>query len=212
MGISQSAKEQIYNVLRERIIYLYYYPNQPLNESEICEEFNISRTPLREALLQLQEQKLIRIIPRSGTFVENIDLLELRDLLLVKQELEGLAAALAADTISQQDLDRLSEIVEKIEENIEGDSNLLTSLDQEFHHIVHNSIFNETLKDLLFTINARSARGWLFYKDRFEGFTKTFLDLRDIYFALKDKNPEDARLSARKHTNTFLGLIKKGLQ
>ena len=212
MSVNQSAKDQIYNVLRERIIYLYYKPNQPLNESEICDEFNISRTPLREALLQLQEQKLITIIPRSGTFVEDVDLLELRDLLVVKKDLEGLAAYLAAESISQQDLENLNNLVVKIEENLEGDSNLLTSLDQEFHAIIHKSIFNQTLKDMLFTVNARSARGWLYYKDRFEGFAKTFLDLRDIQLALKERSPEKARNAAEKHTDTFLQVIKKALQ
>lgn len=68
-GKNQSLKQYVYQTLSQNIVRLNLKPGEKLIESEISELLGISRTPIREALLDLAEKKLVNIIPRSGTFV-----------------------------------------------------------------------------------------------------------------------------------------------
>lgn len=211
MDLGQNAKTQIYNVLKERIIYLDYNPGQVLNEKELCLEFRTSRTPIREAILKLQDQRLVRIIPRSGTFVEEIHLLELKDLFVVKQTLEGLAAELAAGKATNYSLEVLEEILKKIHlARKNRDLRMLTELDQEFHKNVHSLSFNKPLEEMLESINARCARGWYFFSKTISNeVLDSSTNLEDIYLSLKEQDKEKSRQATEKHVSDFLEKIKQ---
>ena len=69
-------------------------------EKELCDEFKVSRTPLREAIQKLKEMKLVTVIPRFGTYVSSVDINEIRSAFEVKIKLEGLAGEAAARRIT----------------------------------------------------------------------------------------------------------------
>jgi len=69
------------NELRERIVRLYYRPGDSLNEKKLAEEFGVSRTPIREALIRLSAENLVTIIPNSGTRVSDINLIDFQQLI-----------------------------------------------------------------------------------------------------------------------------------
>lgn len=79
---------QVYSVMRQAIVNLSLRPGSPVHEKAICEQLGISRTPLREAILQLQSENLIMVVPNSGTFVSRIDLQTVFDGQLVRDALE----------------------------------------------------------------------------------------------------------------------------
>src|SRR5271170_2683635 len=64
---------QVYEAVRKAIVGLTLPPGSIINERELCERFQISRTPLREAILQLQSENLVTVLPNSGTYVSRID-------------------------------------------------------------------------------------------------------------------------------------------
>ena len=68
-----NMKDYIYNTLKENILYFNLKPGKKLNKSDLIKEFNVSRTPIREAFAKLAEENLINIYPQRGSFVSLID-------------------------------------------------------------------------------------------------------------------------------------------
>ncbi len=92
-----SAAVAIHAHLRDQIVQLVRIPGEPINEREIAALFGVSRTPVREALLQLASEGLIAMVPQVGTFVARIPANRLPEAVLVRQALEEATARLAAE-------------------------------------------------------------------------------------------------------------------
>ena len=88
-----------------------------INEAELCQQLQISRTPLREALKVLATEGLVELVPRRGARVAQLSLRELTDLFEALAGVEGLAAELAAERISATDLEKLHELQASIEQS-----------------------------------------------------------------------------------------------
>lgn len=96
MDPSLAKTPQVYEAVRRAIIGLQMAPGEPVNEKLICEQLGISRTPLREAILQLHNEKLVDVRPNTGTFVSQIDLQHVMDGQIVREALETKTVRLAA--------------------------------------------------------------------------------------------------------------------
>ncbi len=93
---------QVYGIMRRAIVNLHLSPGSNVNEKLICDQLGISRTPLREAILQLQSENLVSVIPNSGTYVSKIDLQSVFDGQLVRDALELKVVRLAASRMTPQ--------------------------------------------------------------------------------------------------------------
>lgn len=93
---------QVYGILRRAIVGLAMKPGSIVNEKLICDQLGISRTPLREAILQLQAENLVSVVPNSGTYVSKIDLQSVFDGQLVREALEMKVVRLAATRMTPQ--------------------------------------------------------------------------------------------------------------
>jgi DNA-binding GntR family transcriptional regulator len=93
---------QVYAVIRRAIVSLHLAPGSIVNERLICDQLGISRTPLREAILQLHAENLVSVVPNSGTYVSRIDLQSVFDGQLVREALELRAVRLAANRMTPQ--------------------------------------------------------------------------------------------------------------
>jgi DNA-binding GntR family transcriptional regulator len=91
---------QVYELIRRAIVGLSLPPGSNINEKVICEQLAISRTPLREAILQLQSENLVTVMPNSGTYVSRIDLQSVFDGQLIREALEMKLVRLAATRMS----------------------------------------------------------------------------------------------------------------
>lgn len=100
MNPSLPKTEQVYELIRHAIVGLSLLPGSNINEKVICEQLAISRTPLREAILQLQSENLVTVMPNSGTYVSRIDLQSVFDGQLVREALEMKLVRLAATRMS----------------------------------------------------------------------------------------------------------------
>ena len=87
---------QVYDLIRHAIVTLAFPPGAAINEKLICERLQVSRTPVREALIQLHAENLVHVVPNSGTFVSLIDLQRLFDGQLVRDALETRVVQFAA--------------------------------------------------------------------------------------------------------------------
>lgn len=93
---------QVYAIMRSAIVNLHLSPGSIVNEKLICDQFGISRTPLREAILQLQVENLVTVVPNSGTYVSRIDLQSVFDGHLVRDALELKVVRMAAHKMTPQ--------------------------------------------------------------------------------------------------------------
>lgn len=209
-----SQKQDVYETVRDRIIYLQYEPGMSIDEKEICRELGISRTPLREALLRLKEQGLVTVYPRFGSYVSEINILDLRDLFVVKKNLDGLASELAATRMPDAVLKQLTQLVDEIEPSRDnGDFKRLVAIDQQFHEAVHVSTFNKPLNDTLEVIRYRCRRGWFYFIDRIPGLQGAAVhNLAEVLDAFKKKDPIEARRAMEIHVSCFIDAFSRLLE
>jgi DNA-binding GntR family transcriptional regulator len=112
-GIKYKLSEKVYKALKRDIIRGVYPAGEPLAEKELAKKYKSSRTPVREAALRLQEDRLLRIVPNRGYFVSPITLQELNDVYEYRTAVECLAAELAARKATDSELlQRLSELAD----------------------------------------------------------------------------------------------------
>lgn len=104
----------IFKELERRIVQLDLQPGQLINEKQLIEEFGVSRTPIREALLKLSEKGFVDMIPRVGTYVSQIDIKTIKYVYEVKKHLEALASELAAQRASAEEIGELMKITARI--------------------------------------------------------------------------------------------------
>lgn len=93
---------QVYGIMRRAIVNLHLAPGSIVNEKQLCDQLGISRTPLREAILQLHAENLVSVVPNSGTYVSKIDLQSVFDGQLVREALELKVVRLAANRMTPQ--------------------------------------------------------------------------------------------------------------
>ncbi|MBC8461409.1 MAG: GntR family transcriptional regulator, partial [Deltaproteobacteria bacterium] len=130
-----------------------------LLEDRLKNEFDISRTPLREAFRILEKDGLVEILPRKGAFVKRISRQDIEENFPVRALLEGLAARLAYANLTQQDIEDMEEVFEYMAEAAEKkDFSEYSMHHLAFHEIFINASKNETLIALLRTL--RMHRLW----------------------------------------------------
>lgn len=106
---NQSLKEYVLNNLTQNIVRFALKPGERLVEDEIGALLKISRTPIREALLDLSEKKLVDIFPRNGTFVSYINMDIVSEFIYLRQVIERDLSKLACQCVTPDDIDKLYE-------------------------------------------------------------------------------------------------------
>lgn len=109
------ASARVYEQLRDRIVGGEMLPATPVSEKELAEQYGVSRTPIREALLRLAEERLIDIFPQRGTFVSRISVEALRDGMVIREALECVAVRRAAARVTEADLSALRLVLDRQE-------------------------------------------------------------------------------------------------
>ena len=103
-----SAKSSIYQVVCSWIITGVLKPGEKIVDSELAKRFNVSRTPVREAIQILEGQKLVYVVPGRATVVADIDPADIEKCYRTLAELQGLAAELACGSLTDRELEQLS--------------------------------------------------------------------------------------------------------
>lgn len=205
IAMTAQANMSIYEQLKKRIIEMEMEPGQLVNEKSLIEEFGVSRTPVREALLRLAQIGLIEMVPRIGTFVTQIDIMMVRHAYEVKKNLEGLAAELACQRANKEEIDELFEIIERFRHyDIVEDYKYCIQDDQRFHQIVRHASGNPILIDMLDELNTKTARFLQhihYVIDDHDWFNSS---LQEMAQAIRDRDRDAARKTTEDHTLKFL--------
>ena len=135
-GEHESAKSYVLRVLIDNIINTRLAPGEKLNEPELCEKLGVSRTPFREAELELAQRRLIEIRPKIGTYVSLIDAGLVEEVRHLRAVLEAEIAGMACEKLTPADLDHLWENVAMWHMYIErAQEDKIFELDKEFHRM-----------------------------------------------------------------------------
>jgi DNA-binding GntR family transcriptional regulator len=150
-----NLRNQVYDVLKKRIILREIPSGKKINEEELAKSLGVSRTPIRETLVRLEHEGIVEIIPRRGAFVVSQSKEKVRDLLQVREVLEGLVARLATENMKSELLDRIKRSLEKVSSTDDDDNRLLkyTPADVEFHALLLEACDNELLKTMMENLN-----------------------------------------------------------
>lgn len=149
-GSAKSLEERVFTVLEEQILSGRLKSGEALTEISLSEKLGVSRTPVRGALHKLADEGLVELLPNRGARVIGVGERELVDIYKIRMRLEGLAAGIAAERMTEADRERLKDAVELSEFYItKNDAEHLKELDTEFHSIIYNSTGNRLLGKML---------------------------------------------------------------
>lgn len=205
-------QDEIFEELRNRIVRLEYEPGKILNEVEIAEEFGVSRTPIRHAFQKLELHRLIQIVPRYGAQVPQIDFIRMKSLFELTTVLDPYAARLAVANATDEMINELEEVVERLK-NYDMSTEYKEAIvdDEKFHEIILEYSANPWLQETLKNLHSHSERLW-HYCNRFFETPEIFHEtLEPIVEAIKNEDPDEAERTARIHIQEFVDRIKNTL-
>ncbi len=205
-----SLRGRVFHHIREDILNGRYGQNEELREITVAEELGVSRTPVREALRQLELEGLVNIIPNKGAYVTGITEKDVRDIYKIRSLLEGLCARWATAFISREQLEEMEENVYLFEfHEKKGNSEQLYELDTRFHQILYEASQCKIMEHMLKDYHHYVQRVRKFTLSSRERAHNTNLEHADIVNAIKEKDADLAEKLANKHILNALDNLEK---
>ncbi|WP_373233215.1 GntR family transcriptional regulator [Cohnella sp.] len=168
----QSLKDHVYTYIAECIQNGTLLPNQKLSENSICEKLEVSRTPVREALIQLASENYLEYYPRRGFVVKELDTKKKLDVFQLIGTLDALAARLSVSYISEEDISKMEKFADEIDTSIKQQNYSDYQLYQnEFHNIYIHKCNNDTLIELLESLQNSFVRQTYLSNDKTKLYT-----------------------------------------
>ena len=195
-----SLRGRVFQSIREDILSGRYEQNTELKEAAIGAELGVSRTPVREALRQLELEGLVTIIPNRGAYVNMITAKDVQDIYVIRSMLEGLCARWATQSITDEQLDSMEETLCLSEYHTSKKNyEKLYELDSLFHEQLYEAggsrILNHILSDFHDYVKmVRKAT----ISTSSRSVTSTE-EHRAIFEAIKEKDPDKAEALAKEH-------------
>ncbi len=152
--------ENAYAQIKGKIITTKMRPGSVISEAQLMEELDLGRTPIREAIKQLQAENLVTVTPRRGMYVADVAVTDLTQIFEVRVDLEALAARLAAQRITEEQLAGLKSLAEQYCDADPSDKEALINIDREFHSLITQAAHNKFLSKELDHFYNLSLRIW----------------------------------------------------
>ena len=208
---------RVFQRIREDILNGKYQEHDELREAALGKELGVSRTPVREALRQLELEGLVTIIPNRGAYVTGISQKDIWDIYRLRSLLEGLCARWAVEHITEEQLDELEEIILLSEFQLKKWKRVqcgqVTSLDGRFHAVLYEASGSRILSHVLtdFHNYVQSARKNSVISE--ERARKSIREHKQILRAIRDRDAEMAEQLANEHIlHVMQNLKKQGYQ
>lgn len=202
--LTDGVHAQVTSALRRAIVSGLLQPGEALSEAVLAQRFRVSRTPVREALKQLERERLVDIVPRVGTYVRKVTGDEVLDGLVVKEVLEGAAARLLAARSAAPELAALAEATEILERAAAlGDLPRVVEANQRFHELIHQGSGSTKLRFhlelLLNEFRVPYQRLVSLTISQPARLRRMLVEHRRIVAALRAHDPEEAERAMRAH-------------
>lgn len=199
----ETGRDYALRMLKENIINLELAPGSAISENELASELGLSRTPVREALIELSKVKIVDVQPQKKSLVSFIDYDMVEESRFMRNHLECAVAELACGMASAEDVERLSENVKLQNFYLEsGSSEQLMHLDNEFHQ----TLFEIAQKPQVFAM----IQNFSIHFDRVRRMAldsvkdlKIVQDHAGITLAIRENRPEEARALMEKHLSRY---------
>ena len=167
-GHPPSLADRAYEAILDRLILLDIRPGEPLSDDALAQDLGTGRTPVREALKQLESDRLVVAYPRRGTFATTVDITDLAFISEIRTELEPLAATRAAQSataVTRVQLAELAKDVANLETDV-TDQRELIRRDVFVHREIYRASGNPYLEDILVRQDNLATRIWCLFIDR----------------------------------------------
>ena len=196
---STSLADQVFDKLENDIIQGIYQRGELLTELKLVEQLGVSRTPIREALRRLEQERLIEDTGK-GSRVLGITKEDLEDIMNIRQRIEGLAAYYAAKNITPDGLRELTHIVDLQEFYFsKHDKEHLRQVDDQFHDMICILSKRSVIADTLIPLMRKTRRYRRVAIDNWERTTNTMNEHRRLFEAIASGNAELAQELATQH-------------
>ena len=203
-------REVVSETLRQAIKDGVLKPGERLMEIQLADE--LSRTPIREAIRKLELEGFVVMVPRRGTYVADISLKDIAQVFEIRSALEELAAGLAAERITPDELEYLERILVEINEYIDNDEfDKIVDADVRFHDVLYHASRNQRLVDILNNLREQMLRFRsisMHYPGRLAA---TWEEHRQMVENIADHNSAMARKVAKKHMENSERTLLKGI-
>lgn len=185
--------QEIYRTIKNRILFLEYEPGQILNENVLAKEFGVSRTPMRECLYRLEWEKLVRILPRTGTMVTEVEFQKMLHGYQTRVEIEGLVGRMAAEQISASHLEQIAAVRQDCGKLVDNkELKALAEIDFRFRNVLHDAVSNPVLKDISDLLYQITFRIWFLTMGRGDWKAEVLSleqEISETMQSLKENNP-----------------------
>lgn len=192
--------DQLYDILCDRIVTGHYAPGQRLDMQAIADEYGVSKTPVRDALAELENDRLIETRPRSGTFVASLSLRDIHEVCQLRKAIEWLATGMASESMPDSLLkDLREEALRARDAATEGDFEPFFVSDTRIHSEIVRASGNTRLIQVRSSVQpfvkwlqVMGATG----SHRIQGSTARHLEILD---AMRDRDSDRAAAAAAVH-------------
>ena len=206
---SSTLQQQIFKIIEEKILSGELKPGDSLTEAHLCEQLNVSRTPIREAIRQLEAEELVKVIPNKGAVIVGINDKDIEDIYNIRILIEGLAAKWAAENISAAELERLLEILDLQEfYTAKGDLASLEKYDYSFHHLIYEACKSKQMKRMLSNFHHFIKHAREISLEKSERANAALEEHRAILAAISAHNGALAEAEMKRHINNALKSYK----
>ncbi|GAE33975.1 GntR family transcriptional regulator [Halalkalibacter akibai] len=200
--VNGSTREYVYNIIRDQIVNWKLEPGLKISEKEVAQSLNVSRTPVREAFLQLAQEELVGIYPQSGTIILKIDLDHVKEARFVREKIERavvveLCNGMNEDTIFQLETNLTMQklCLEK------GTHQRMFELDEEFHRILFEGVNMKRTWIYLRQMNSHFDRLRVLRIASNTDWEVVVSQHEEIYKCISEKNAVAADKAIEKHLN-----------
>lgn len=182
-------RKEAYIRLRNWILDGTLAPGAQLRDKELAEKLGVSRTPIREALLRLEDEGLVKTKPNRSTLVSSIDFHSAFHLYSIVWTLERLALSQAFGSLTQEHIQQMVDANERFLKQMKAkDRAAALEADAEFHSVYVRRSQNQELEKLIFDLKAKLKRLDLYYFDKVKNAALSYEEHRQIIQALKQKD------------------------
>ena len=194
-----SLADQVFEKLESDIIHGVYARGEILTELKLVEQLGVSRTPIREALRRLEQERLIEDTPK-GSVVLGITPDDLLDIMNIREQIECLAAYYACVNMTPEGLKEMEEIVDLQDFYFsKWDTDRLRQADDRFHDIICQMSQRNVIRDTLVPLHRKTRR---YRKTAIQNKDRAVLSLQEhraIFNAMKEGDPEKAKEVMKAH-------------
>lgn len=210
MRAHRTKHQAVYEHLRIEIMSGALPPGARITIRDLAVQLGVSEIPVREAIKQLEIEGLMQATPYMGVQVSRLSDEDMREIAEMREALEPYATRLAAQRISEEELQRLQEAVRAMEEAVAaGDADRYRDLNWRFHEIVYEAAGNRKLSTLIFSLWENVGRQQAVFKQVKGILDRSLPEHQAIYQALRLGDPDLAARAMAIHRRRAMDSVKR---